>query len=296
MSLRNVFGIYNEKNHKIICFLGIKFKKRRKNISAELKNIENNIIKKSARLINIAALHQKTFPKYKNKYQGKTIVLVGAGPTLNDFVPINDAIYVGCNRVFLYDKTKFDYLFSIDKAGIQDYYKEFAEYKGNNCIKFLGDQNLGINYQISESYINKLNNVERYMTTANIMPCKYSLNLESEPLGNFCTVSLQALQFILYTNPKKVYIVGIDCTVASQGHFVGKTFDNSSRNEDGKKNDNNAIEYYKQLKDFSQLYYPETEIICVNPVGLKGIFKEVYTKSYLEKHPEIESENIEILE
>ena len=51
-------------------------------------------------------------------------------------------------------------------------------------------------------------------------------------------------------------------------------------------------------KDFSQLYYPETEIICVNPIGLKGIFKEVYTKSFIKEHPEIlkEQNNIEYLE
>ena len=31
-----------------------------------------------------------------------------------------------------------------------------------------------------------------------------------------------------------------------------------------------------EIKKFVETYYPETEIISVNPVGLKGIFKDLY--------------------
>ena len=40
---------------------------------------------------------------------------------------------------------------------------------------------------------------------------------------------------------------------------------------------NELKEDYKLMKEFAGLHYPETEIISVNPVGLKGIFKEIYT-------------------
>lgn len=281
-SIKSIFSIKNGENkgEKILTIFGIKinYKTKEGRIIAQ----RNAILRGVQRSITTALLHQKTFSEFKNIYNGKTVVLIGAGPTVNYFEPINDAVYVGCNRAFLFDKVKFDYLFSIDKAGIDQYYEEFAAYKGNNCIKFIGDQNLSKEFQIPESYANNLKNARRYKTDAGYLSYKFALDIDSEPLGNFCTVSLQALQFILYTNPKKIYIVGIDCTVASQGHFQGKSYDNSLRNESSKENDQNAIIYYKQLKSFVEKYYPDTEIISINPVGLKGIFKDEYTQKYID--------------
>lgn len=285
---KKIFSICNDKsNRKIITILGIKIKIRRRvtkeQINEMLQTHRNAILRGVQRSISTAFLHQKTFGAFKNMNKGKEVVLIGAGPSVKYFKPIKGAIYVGCNRAFLLDNIKFDYLFSIDKAGIDQYYEDFANYRGNNCIKFLGDQNLRKGFQIPESYINQLENVRRYKTDAGYLPSKFSLDIDSEPLGNFCTVSLQALQFILYTNPKKIYIVGIDCTVATEGHFSGKTFDNSLRKESVIKNDENSIKHYKMLKDFVENYYPDTEIISINPVRLKGIFKDEYTQEFLEK-------------
>ena len=39
---------------------------------------------------------------------------------------------------------------------------------------------------------------------------------------------------------------------------------------------------YAQMKMFARFYYPETEIISINHVGLCGLFKDVYTDEYLE--------------
>ena len=229
------------------------------------------------RSITIALQHQKTFLSFKNKHQNQEIVLIGAGPTVNKFIPINNTVYVGCNRAFLLDKVKFDYLFSIDKVGIDQYYEEFLKYEGNNCIKFLGDQNLGKDFQIPESYILKLNNVLRYKTSIGFGLSHFSLDIDSEPLLNCASVALQAMQFILYTNPKRVYIVGIDCTVASQKHFTGQSYQNDKRNEDAQALDAKNKRYWASIKEFAQTYYPETEIISINPVGLKGLFRDIYT-------------------
>lgn len=37
-------------------------------------------------------------------------------------------------------------------------------------------------------------------------------------------------------------------------------------------------EHFLEMKRFAQMHYPETEIISVNPVGLKGVFKDRYIK------------------
>lgn len=309
--IENIFSIKNKNSHKKqLTILGFKITWNnpvnindicRNVIQTELNNLNYKIIKGVQRSITTALLHQKTFGDFKNKYKNKTIVMIGAGPTVKDFLPINkkDVVYIGLNRAFLYDKVNFDILFAIDQAGINHYYKEFANYQGNDCIKFLGDQNIKKpGYQIPESYILNLKNVREYKTTSGYLPHEFTFNIESEPLGNFCTVSLQAMQFILYTNPSKVYLVGIDCNAASMGHFQGKGLEDSSRISKTDSNDKTSIKDYTFLKSFVEFYYPNIEIISVNPVGLKGIFKDVYTESYLAEHPEIREElgeNIEIL-
>jgi hypothetical protein len=80
------------------------------------------------------------------------------------------------------------------------------------------------------------------------------------------------LQFIFWTNPKRIYLVGCDCN--QKGHF-------NDQNEKGKEiiwseGLIEMIESYKNIKEFRNLFYPETEIISINPVGLKGMFNDAY--------------------
>jgi len=49
------------------------------------------------------------------------------------------------------------------------------------------------------------------------------------------------------------------------------------------------------VKKFAALHYPDTEIISVNPVGLKGMFHDMYTESYLDAHPELSRVDCELL-
>ena len=281
-----LYGLFYSKEKNGISkyyFLGIKFLKKiniEQLINNKLSMQTNTITLKVQRSITTALLHQKTFLPFKNCNQGKTVVLIGAGPTVNEFIPIKNAIYCGLNRAFLYNKVQFDYLFTIDKLGICNYYDQFLNYMGNSCIKFIGDQNANEYYQIPESYALKMKCL-RYKTTANFVSNKFTLDIDSEPIGNFHTVSLQAMQFLLYTNPKKIYVVGIDCTFATAGHFIGNDDRDSGikRGQNLIANDLVTIENWKQLKKFVDIYYPEIEIISVNPVNLKGVFKDIYTSN-----------------
>jgi len=56
------------------------------------------------------------------------------------------------------------------------------------------------------------------------------------------------------------------------------------------------IEGYRKLKTYVARYYPDTEIISVNPVGLRGMFQDVYTKSFLNAFPEINRSECRILD
>lgn len=281
--LCGLFKKVNRNEETQYYILGIKVfsKKDKKAVEMERIIILNNLQK----MISTAILHQKSFAKYKAYHTNKNIFLFGAGPSLNYYVPPKQkTINVAVNRTFLYDKVKFDYIFTIDKLGIEEYYTQLMNY---DCVKFIGNQDCGEHFQIPESIALKMNGI-RYNTTANMnMPNKLTYDISSEPLCNYRTVSLQALQFILYTNPKRVYIIGNDCNNSTGGHFIGKTYDISFRGEILSQNDKIIRDSWKDVVSFTKTYYPETEIISVNPVGLKGLFRDVYTKPYIEAHPEI---------
>ncbi|MCD7780641.1 MAG: hypothetical protein LUH05_08225 [Candidatus Gastranaerophilales bacterium] len=97
---------------------------------------------------------------------------------------------------------------------------------------------------------------------------KWAVDLENEPLGDFGGFVFSALQFILWTNPDKIYIAGCDCN-------SGYAYDNKSLLSDH----SGKVNGFRKFKDFASRMYPETEIISVNPIGLKGMFKDLYTNT-----------------
>lgn len=108
-------------------------------------------------------------------------------------------------------------------------------------------------------------------------------NLEKHPLANFESVAFPALHFAFYTCLKRIYFVGLD---TSSGHFFDKS---------GSYEVNSMMEGYHLLENFAQLYYSDVDVISVNPVGLKGLFTDVYTKSYVDEHPELLKETVKII-
>ena len=64
---------------------------------------------------------------------------------------------------------------------------------------------------------------------------------------------------------------------------------------DGRQNSywlDDMLRGYRLFKEFVTTHYPEISIISVNPVGLRGMFHDVYTPSYLNSHPEIKDAEI----
>lgn len=227
--------------------------------------------------ISNSKINEKAFLPFKNIHKGEKIVICGAGPTLNEYNPIKDAIHIAVNRSFLFDKVKFEYIFAQDLRGISTCENELKEYKGNNCIKFFGLQNGSADVQISESFVNDCEGI-RYVTDGYIWmwekACRPAFNLASESIGNFSTIGCVAFQFALWTNPSEIYLVGFD-TQGGQ-HFTGSSSETfKCLQKDPSLYEQNK-EDWKKISEFSKIYYPDTEIVSVNPVGLKGIFKDWY--------------------
>jgi hypothetical protein len=237
----------------------------------------------NSKVISTALLHNKTFLPLKNICNGKKVVMCGAGPTLSKYVPIEDAIHVALNRAFLFDKVLFDYIIAQDFDGLKHVQRELIDYRGNNCIKLLGALNVKSQKEIPESLAIKCGalryNTDMFMLSSGYRS-EFTCDLSSVAVGNCPNVSLSALQIILYMNPDSIYIVGCDI---SGSHFSQKNLDKNSIDAENikmkklwSKSQGKLIRKWKEFKHFQKTYYPDTKIYSINPVGLKGLFEDIY--------------------
>ncbi len=222
----------------------------------------------------VSILHEG-YKKFKNINFNKSVACIASGPTASFYNPSKNVILCGVNNSFkLFDN--LDYLFRQDSVlGNSEFDREIDAYKGNNCIKFYGI------HSKHRLLINRNNGMTRLaripaasFLNENVIPylledswhSKWSINLETESFGDIGSTSFSALQFLLYTNPKIIYLVGHDCYPYKDDDYNYKIF----------------IPWYKEFKEFANHNYPNTKIISINPVGLKGIFDEKYSKEYLD--------------
>ncbi|HHY1437477.1 TPA: glycosyltransferase family 2 protein [Campylobacter jejuni] len=301
----NLFGVNifksimrDGKFHKFL--FGIKYKIEENiesKIDSLLLKLEQNIKRHTENLMLCINLHQKVFPKYKNIHLHDEIVLVGSGPTLNYYKFNNKKIHIGCNRVFR--TMELDYLFIADGVGTHSYLHELSSYK-TKCKIFMGKHLVNMDYSNSKFWFNRLYinddfalkcNAERYYINAasNFSRFLYT-DIDLFPLAEFRSVIHAAFQFALFTGTKKIYIVG--CDSQFNGYYDGDSQDLEWAGDSY----DHVVNGWKKIKNFTNVYYPNVEIISINPVALKGIFKDVYTKKYIADHPELLRENIEIIQ
>lgn len=241
--------------------------------------------------LEASILHPKTFGYFKNRYKGKKLVIVATGPTVKDYIPIEDAIHIGINRALLLDKVKFDFLVCSDYRGIESISKEFVQYKEDTCIKFL-DRSIGIKEaKFPEGFPDSIKHLRSYVRIGSpaIKNVKINKEIDKLPLWYGMSGAVHAMQIALWTNPKQIYLVGCDCSVGVKyekpQYFVEIKRDSTANRKD--ENRKFALDYgdyeemlifaWTKMKDFANEHYPETEIISINPVGLKGLFKDEFT-------------------
>lgn len=239
-------------------------------------DLEYRIYRDMQFLLSTAALHKETFPQFRNINAGKDVVIVACGPSVQNYIPIKDAIHIGVNKALLAKHIKFDYWFCEDFFGATKEYKEFVRnYRPNECKKFFGLSNIEDKRCCAMSYdppgmdVFLTKNSFRYRHEFNSGirggESELTYDLATLPFSCLGTVTFSAIQFALWTNPKRLFLVGCDCT--NDGHFYLK---------ENKYNLNlsKVLSGYSKFKSFSEKFYPDTKVISVNPVGLKGMFKD----------------------
>lgn len=299
-------GIYKNKRNdekKIYYILGIKTKEKKFQkpvtgnpnteaiISAMRKEIgllRKDIQQRTQAAVTVAIQHQKVFPQFKNIHKGKDAVIIGTAPTLNYYTPIKDAIHIGVNRA--YQKLDLDYWFCIDATTINE---NFDDIKTKSFIKFFGQAYQTFPYHYykerrhnTNSLIESCKNAYKYyVDISNFTSINTDIETQMFPDIGGCIFS--ALYFTLYTGVKRIYIVGCDAT--NTGYFYGEQ-------QIVNKYLFNLPKYWGVFKNYAEIFYPDVEFISINPVGLKGLFKDVYTESFLAEHPEVAELSPEILD
>ena len=209
---------------------------------------------------------------FHNRHAGRSAVLFLSGPTLLQYEePEPDLITCGVNTV-MFHRQDLDYFFIQDVGkpshsnsyvNRQEDYDAFkpriAKFYGNTLCKNLKGGG-AIQYDFLCGPIVTHGNARIEDPK---VPAVFSSNLALQPPAAAGSVAFPALQFLLWTGVKRLYIVGADIT---DGRRIGEavaTQDYVRQNHLGR-----WKEFEKWVKDA----YPDVEIIPLNPIGLRGMF------------------------
>lgn len=201
-----------------------------------------------------------------------SIVIVGCGPTaLNHKSLIKDSFYIAINGAIKYDWIKFSAVFIEEHKG-KKLTEKVLNYK--NCYKFFGKKIPPLNH-VRQTELSEADFIPNYVYSSPDVYIyflkKYSYDywaddIVNEPISYKNASTFSALQFACFLHPKKIYIVGCDCTLPSENN--AEIFGNSVTN----------ICHWLSFADFIKRKYPDIEVTSINPVELKGVFNDVYTQ------------------
>lgn len=226
---------------------------------------------------NISPINEKCFDGYKDIHKGKTGILFGTGNTLNllktfsdDF--INNYVKVGVNKIYLSEDIfqHLDYYFvnpgcyQIDNDYDNSILNMYNKY--NDVSLFTALYKNGTKVCIHEKCPKKHEFIEKCKSsTFDMNLSDFETDISKYPvLGH--SIVFPALQFMLYTGIKKIYIAG--CDISNNYFYQEKT------------KQNNYYYYFNwwiNFKNFVDKNYDDVEIIYINPCGLNGLFKSIST-------------------
>lgn len=203
--------------------------------------------------------HSKVFPKLRQELQGRDVALVASGPTVHLYEPIPNTIHVGINSAIYNTNVILDYFFTSDSS--RAFHNAAMKYTNKNCHKFYGEH-IDLCYCNSSKKFRENANAEKYyldhLSTTSDTFLKDIVNhpITYSPSTVFCVI-----QILLWCLPKKIYLIGCDC---SGGWYAGNSYYTS------------LVQDWQLLKNFREKYYSQVDIFSIHPVGLKGLFNDIY--------------------
>ena len=237
-----------------------------------------------ANISNIVALtHVKVFPQFKNSNIGKSVAIVASGPSMNHAPVINRCETIACNRTFGFFKDKDPtFIIAEDYNGVRDFFDEMIDRKSKILIGCYMSQSSYKLLSIPEQLVSE-EKIYRYYTDRSLT---IRAELEYNNLTSYGTIVHSALHFALYTNPDIIYLLGCD---TSNSGYSNKNLVQVDMHPEL------LIEGYKKFRAFRDLQYPKTRIVSVNPIGLRGIFEDVYTEQFIDSQTDLEKAGLTII-
>lgn len=247
--------------------------------------------------------HTESFGEFKGAFAGKTVVICGTGPTLNQYKFNDDFIHIGMNSI-MFDKeksAKLDFYFNqhipdISEASEDDdpmtqelkskererrklYLENLEEL---SCTAFIG-QSVGDLWRLSPPYDEYSHHKYRKYYNYDQEDYHFLPDIRYAFMHGSYSVLFPAVQFALFGEPDTIYLVGCDgYKVGENSYFSKKQADYAKKYlyTDQKKMrdiDANMRRKYRELQDFAKYAYPRTKIIMVNPRYFSGFFEETVT-------------------
>ena len=216
-------------------------------------------------------VNRDNFSIFKNIHSENSGIIFGTGPSLLDYDNgtglHNESIRVGVNSIIYHDvDLKLDYFF-IQDTGISEkhtnsYLMSKSEY---DTFKTMKQKFYGVSggNRREKWYLTPRDCVDGDALSYQINTTTkyaYTSKIDTEPLGEGHTVVMSAIQFLLFTGITEIYLVGIDCIGARIKETKVKKY--------------NLKGWIKMKEWVSKM--PSVNINIVNPVGLKGMFNDVY--------------------
>ena len=277
-----ILGFFEKKetsNQTRFSLLGLTFLKLQRPVSLdEIENTVSFVVENKLQLLSenlnsfwqVKSFHSR-FTDLKASFTAKKIVIVAGGPTTEKYVPIKDAFHIAVNNSIQNSRIKFDAaLFEEDKG--EKSLNFFCNYD-SGCIKFLGHKNFldsrkkrknTILDLVPESFTKQQNTYVYFLKKYTYE--HWTTDLEHEPLPYKQAGVFSALQLACFFGPQTIYLVGCDCSQLSEN------------NDELFSNQFNHKTNWLLFSEFVKRKYPEIEVISINPVGLKGIFNDIYTE------------------
>jgi hypothetical protein len=227
----------------------------------------------------------KTFEDLKDLHFGCEGVLLGSGPSLaisaervKKLQELGVLVYGNNHSMFCEEKIglSIDYHVIGDKMMFhyEPIFKNYLKYNPNKQ-KLLALNNEQFYFSLPKMY--KISKSEFEETFVKV-PCdkttvKFKINGEENtgwsPMN---LTSLEStIQIMLYCGIKKIYLAGVDCSPDGNMFY---TYGNK-----GSKDPRNSYLHMKKvwigIKPYLKKFWPDVEVFSINPVGLKGLFKDL---------------------
>lgn len=211
------------------------------------------------------ATFNKPLEGFRDIHKGGIAILFATGPSVKKYNLINGSeefIKVGVNRIYDYSiiVSILDYYFfgshyNLDELHRENIDKVCKEYSFIKLASAYEDGRPTGRGNISPEQAEELGAIpfENNVLSFSNDVAKYSTFGRS--------ITFPALQFILYTGISRIYLVGCDIVGTYGGGF-----------------ERTLGQLWKKFVSFKEEYYPEVDIVSINPVGLRGVFTDEFTE------------------